>query len=74
LKNPTREKMSEATDALVLGFWRCGLDHSKALSVLYLTWGSAAAINFAPSTPILLLRMLRLVNGALKNPTEIERG
>ena len=21
LKNPTREKMSEATDALVLGFW-----------------------------------------------------
>jgi hypothetical protein len=46
------------------------LDQSKALGVLYLTWGSAAAINFAPSTPILLLPMLRLVNGALKNPTE----
>ena len=73
LKNPMREKMSEATDALVsrlLGIgWRCGLDHSKALGALYLTWGSAAARNFAPSTPILFPPMLRLVNGALKNPT-----
>ena len=69
LKNPTREKMSEATDALFLGFWRCGLDHSKALGVLYLTCGSTAAMNLAPSSPILFKLMLRLVNGALKNPT-----
>ena len=41
------------------------MDHSKALGVLYLTCGSAAAINLAPSTPISLPPMSRLVNGAL---------
>ena len=45
------------------------MDHSKALGVLFLTCGSTAAMNLAPSTPILFLLMLRSVNGALKNPT-----
>ena len=48
------------------------MDQSKALGVLYLTCGSTAAMNFAPSTPILLSRMLRSVSGALKTQQRAE--